>query len=280
MNNLSREEQIALIYDKWQKMTITSDPMFGLVMQNKEICLELINRALPNIKAKQIIQLDTQKDINIVSAHRVRFDVYVRDDKNNIIVIEMQVNNQNNIPARLRYYQEQVDHELLRPGDNYSVLNNYPTYIIMFCNFDYFKQRWARYEFNLTCTRDHNLKFDDNRTVVIFNALDKNDEPIKNFLALMRNQGDNKNRFIAQIQGEIDKVKQDPERRDGFMKYELNLMDAKMEAREEGMAKAKREDIKKLIDSLYELNIKPEIIKQKVMEKYNLTDNAYDKFLE
>lgn len=111
---------------------------------------------------------------------------------------------------------------------------------------------------------------------MIFNALAKeftNDEqPIKNFLALMRNQGDNKNRFIAQIQGEIDKVKQDPERRDGFMKYELNLMDAKMEVREE--------DIKKLIDSLYELNIKPEIIKQKVMEKYNLTDNAYDKFLE
>ena len=146
----------------------------------------------------------------------------------------------------------------------------------MFCNFDYFKQGWARYEFNLTCTRDHNLKFGDNRTVVIFNALakkfDKNDEPIKNFLALIRNQGDNKNRFIAQIQGEIDKVKQDPERRDGFMKYELNLMDAKMEVREE--------DIKKLIDSLYELNIKPEIIKQKVMEKYNLTDNAYDKFLE
>lgn len=88
----------------------------------------------------------------------------------------------------------------------------------------------------------------------------------------MCNQGDNKNRFIAQIQDEIDKVKQDPERRNGFMKYELNLMDAKMEVREE--------DIKKLIDSLYELNIKPEIIKQKVMEKYNLTDDEYDKFLE
>lgn len=96
----------------------------------------------------------------------------------------------------------------------------------------------------------------------------------------MCNQGDNKNRFIAQIQDEIDKVKQDPERRNGFMKYELNLMDAKIEAREEGMAKAKREDIKKLIDSLYELNIKPEIIKQKVMEKYNLTDDEYDKFIE
>ena len=61
MNNLSREEQIALIYDKWKKMTITSDPMFGLVMQNKKICLELINRALPNIKAKQIILEELHK---------------------------------------------------------------------------------------------------------------------------------------------------------------------------------------------------------------------------
>ena len=26
--------------------------------------------------------------------------------------------------------------------------------------------------------------------------------------------------------------------------------------------------------------LKPEIIKQKVMEKYNLTDDEYDKFLE
>ncbi len=72
----------------------------------------------------------------------------------------------------------------------------------------------------------------------------------------MCNQGDNKNRFIAQIQDEIDKVKQDPERRNGFMKYELNLMDAK-----NGSSRGRH---KKLIDSLYELNIKPEIIKQKL----------------
>lgn len=108
----------------------------------------------------------------------------------------------------------------------------------MFCNFDYFKQGWARYEFNLTCTRDHNLKFGDNRTVVIFNALakkfDKNDEPIKNFLALMRNQVDNKSRFITKIQDEIIKIKQEPERRRGFMKFELDLMDARREGREEG----------------------------------------------
>lgn len=58
-------------------MTITSDPMFGMVMENKEICLGLINRALPKLKARKIMHLVTQKDVNVVAAHRVRFDVFV-----------------------------------------------------------------------------------------------------------------------------------------------------------------------------------------------------------
>lgn len=49
-SQLTRQKQIALIMDKWQRMTITSDAMFGMVMQNVAICLELINRALPEDK--------------------------------------------------------------------------------------------------------------------------------------------------------------------------------------------------------------------------------------
>ncbi|MBB1068883.1 Rpn family recombination-promoting nuclease/putative transposase [Limosilactobacillus sp. RRLNB_1_1] len=282
--NLSREQQIALIYDRWQKMTITSDPMFGLVMQNKKICLELINRALPNLKAKEIVQLETQKDVNSVNSHRVRFDVYVRDSQNNIVVIEMQVNNQKNLPARLRYYQEQIDHGLLHPGEDYSILNQYPTYIIMFCNFDYFGRGWARYEFELTCTKDQHLKFNDKRTVIVLNALanefDKDDQAIKSFLALMRNKSNNNSRFIAQIQNEIKQIKDDPERRNGFMKYEINLMDAKREGREEGQRAAKSDGIKTLISTLQELNIEPVVIKQKVSEKYHLTEQEVEKFFK
>lgn len=282
--NLSREQQIALIYDRWQKMTITSDPMFGLVMQNKKICLELINRALPNLKAKEIVQLETQKDVNSVNSHRVRFDVYVRDSQNNIVVIEMQVNDQKNLPARLRYYQEQIDHGLLHPGEDYSILNQYPTYIIMFCNFDYFGRGWARYEFELTCTKDQHLKFNDKRTVIVLNALanefDKDDQAIKSFLALMRNKSNNNSRFIAQIQNEIKQIKDDPERRNGFMKYEINLMDAKREGREEGQRAAKSDGIKTLISTLQELNIEPVVIKQKVSEKYHLTEQEVEKFFK
>ena len=88
--------------EKWERMTITSDPMFGMVMQNKEICLVLINRALPQLKATEIVQLATQKDINVVAGRRVRYDVYVQDEKGNIIVVEMQVADHQNLPYRLR----------------------------------------------------------------------------------------------------------------------------------------------------------------------------------
>ncbi|MFC2672240.1 hypothetical protein [Limosilactobacillus vaginalis] len=38
----TNSSMIANIMERWQKMTITSDPMFGMVMENKKICLELI----------------------------------------------------------------------------------------------------------------------------------------------------------------------------------------------------------------------------------------------
>lgn len=293
---MDRQRLIAYAWKKWQEMTITSDPMFGMVMENKEICLGLINRALPKLKARKIMHLVTQKDVNVVAAHRVRFDVFVQDDQNNTVVIEMQVNNRKNLPARLRYYQEQVDHSLLRAGADYRLLDKYPTYVIMFCDFDYFGRGWARYEFKMSCTRDHRLKFSDNRTIVVFNALAKefkNDEkPIKDFLALMRDQGDNKDKFIAQIQREIDKVKQDPERRQGFMKYEMLMMDARREGLEKGLAEGRAEGIKigearvrdkginTLIKNLQELNVNQSMIKQRVKDSYDLSDEELAKYFD
>ena len=261
--------------EKWEKMTITSDPMFGMVMQNKEICLELINRALPHLKATQIVQLTTQKDINVVAGRRVRYDVYVQDEDGNIIVIEMQVADRQNLPYRLRYYQEQIDHGLLLPGKDYRNLSLHPTYVIMFCDFDYFGYGWARYVFEMACTRNRQLKLGDQRTVVIFNALakefTKDEQPIKNFLALMQNQVDNKSSFITKIQDEIVKIKQEPERRRGFMKFELDLMDARREGREEGK--------QRLVKFLSDQDIAPSEIVAALVNVYQMTEKAAQEYV-
>ena len=153
----------------------------------------------------------------------------------------MQVADRQNLPYRLRYCQEQIDHGLLLPGKDYRDLSLHPTYVLMFCDFDYFGYGWARYVFEMACTCNHQLKLGDQRTVVIFNALakefTKDEQPIKNFLALMRSRVDNKSKFIIKIQDEIIKIKQEPERRRGFMKFELDLIDARREEREESKQK-------------------------------------------
>lgn len=72
------------------------------------------------------------------------------------------------------------------------------------------------------------------------------------------------------------------------MKYKINMMDAKREARNEGrsegrnegQAEERKEAINTLITTLQEVGIEPSIIKQKVMEKYGLSDAEVDELLK
>ncbi|MBB1070582.1 Rpn family recombination-promoting nuclease/putative transposase [Limosilactobacillus sp. RRLNB_1_1] len=261
-------------------MTITSDPMFGMVMENKEICIQLIQRALPHLQLKEIVNIETQKDVGNVAAKKVRYDVYVLDKDNRIFIIEMQITDRKNLPFRLRYYLGQIDQELLKPNDDYRVLAKYPTYVIMFCNFDYYNLGLARYEFEMRCTNKLGLKFGDKRTIIIFNAtakeFSKSDIPIKSFLALMNNQVDNKSKFIRQIQTEIANIKENPERRRGYMKFQTLLADAKYEGKVEEREKA----IAILVKSLKDVKISDEDIKAKLRENYDLSDKEADKYLQ
>ncbi len=131
----------------------------------------------------------------------------------------------------------------------------------------------------MACTRNHQLKLGDQRTVVIFNALakefTKDEQPIKNFLALMRNQVDNKSKFITKIQDEIVKIKQEPERRRGFMKFELDLMDARREGREEGEEKGKQ----KLVKFLSSQKTAPSEIVAALVNVYQMSEKAAQEYV-
>ena len=135
----------------------------------------------------------------------------------------------------------------------------------------------------MACTRNHQLKLGDQRTVVIFNALakefTKDEQPIKNFLALMRNQVDNKSKFITRIQDEIVKIKQEPERRRGFMKFELDLMDARREGREEGELKAEEKGKQKLVKFLSSQDTAPSEIVAALVNVYQMTEKAAQEYV-
>lgn len=59
----------------WEDLTISNDFLFGKVMQNPELCKELLQRILPDLKIDRIEYPESQKSINVdMDARSVRLD--------------------------------------------------------------------------------------------------------------------------------------------------------------------------------------------------------------
>ena len=90
---------------KWEELSISNDFLFGKVMQNPELCKELLQRILPDLNIERIEYPELQKSINMdMDARSVRLDVYVKDEKEVVYDIEMQVSHTKELSKRSRYY--------------------------------------------------------------------------------------------------------------------------------------------------------------------------------
>ena len=114
----SREQERRAAAAKWERLTLANDRMFGMVMEDEQICLQLLQQIFPELKIKSIQRVATQKQVNTtLGVKSPRFDVYLQDDQNRIYILEMQVKNNHNLPFRMRYYLNHAD--ILKPGDKY-----------------------------------------------------------------------------------------------------------------------------------------------------------------
>ena len=96
-------------------------------------------RILPDLEIDHIEYPELQKTIKAdVDAKSVRLDVYVRDDKNTVYDIEMQVVNTGELPKRTRFYQSMLDLQLLDKGQTYKRLK--PSYIILYVSLIHFEK--------------------------------------------------------------------------------------------------------------------------------------------
>ena len=86
--NGNEKEQMESMEDRqtsWEKSGISNDFLFGKVMQNPELCKELLQRILPDLKIDHIEYPELQKSIEQDrDAHGIRLDVYVKDDKETV----------------------------------------------------------------------------------------------------------------------------------------------------------------------------------------------------
>ena len=77
---------------------------------------------------------------------------------------------------RSRYYQSQMDMEMLLTGEDHTKLPN--TYVIFICDFDPFGKDKYRYTFWTTCQESENVDLEDGRTTVFLNTRGKNESEV------------------------------------------------------------------------------------------------------
>ena len=168
-------------------------------------------------------------------------DVYAKDEYQSHYNVEMQVKRKVALGKRSRYYQSQMDMELLLSGEDYSELPD--TYVIFICDFDPFEEEKYRYTFKMNCKESGQTNLEDGRTIVFLNTHGKNENEVPKELVtflkyvkadLAGSEEAFDDSYVEQLQNFIRKIKGSREMEERFMIFEEMLKEEREEGREEG----------------------------------------------
>ena len=214
-----------------KNLTIKDNFMFAAVMLDKENCKGFLERAL-QIKIDHV-EVCTEKNIVYHPEYKgVRLDVYAKDENNTRYNVEMQVSSQSALGLRSRYYQSQMDMEMLLSGCEYSELPN--SYVIFICDFDPFGEKKYKYTFAMECTEIKTVELQDKRNIVFLSTKGENDAEVPKELV----------RFLKFVKADLKESREMEER---FMTLEEMLKDERKEGLKEGTVKAQKRIVSKML---------------------------------
>ena len=202
----------------WEELSISNDFLFGKVMQNPELCKELLQRILPDLKIDHIEYPELQKNIKQdIDAKSVRLDVYVKDEKAVVYDIEMQVSNTKELPKRSRYYQSMIDLQLIDKGQYYNELNR--SYVIFICPFDAFGKGRHIYTFENICKEDGSISMGDEAVKIFLNAKGTMDDVSKELKAFLDYVAGKKpvDSYVEKLEEAVKEAKKNREWRHEYM---------------------------------------------------------------
>ena len=221
--------------------------MFGAVMMDEENCKGLLERVL-QIPIDHV-EISKEKSIVYHPEYKgVRLDVYAKDENQTRYNVEMQVQKKPALGKRSRYYQSQMDMELLLAGEDYAELPN--TYVIFICDFDPFGEEKYQYTFQIACRESSEVNLEDGRTIIFLSTHGKNEsevpEELVTLLQYMREDVNGSEReyhdsYVERLQKFIREVKSNREMEERFMVFEEMLREERAEGRLEGREEGRTE---------------------------------------
>lgn len=255
----------------YNSIEITNDFMFGYVMSEPERCKRFLEQIL-DIEIDHVEYLERQKSIdNKIDARSVRLDIYMSDGKT-IYNCEMQTSSNKNLSLRSRYYQGQIDMNLITKGEAYTKLNK--SYVIFICTFDLFGKERYIYSFENICKEDPTLYLRDETYKVFINTRGKIGDVSEDFKELMDYFNNpaaaekSSNRLVKEIDMAVKTARSNDEWRHDYMTWQMFGNECKEEGRAEGRVDAYIEMIKEGLLSIAEaakkLNITEETLQSQI----------------
>lgn len=225
------------ITKQWQNATIQNNFVFGKTLEtNPELCRRLLELIL-NVKIKEIKYPEREKTINLRSDSKgIRLDVYVEEKgSNRSFDIEMQVSNSDNLAKRMRYYQELIDGDKLKPGQHYSALGE--SIIIFICPFR-FKYNRHFYSFHERCDQELDFILESGVTKIFLSTKGTIDDVTPNIKAFLDyvDKGIISGDFVKELDDAVQLVKSNRKAMKEFMTYEMALIEERLEGELRGRA--------------------------------------------
>ncbi|MEE0877972.1 MAG: Rpn family recombination-promoting nuclease/putative transposase [Treponemataceae bacterium] len=209
--------------------------MFEKVLQNREICQELLERLL-KIKIDHIEYPEIEKTISpYYETKGVRLDVYVKDS-DKVFDIELQNSAGVDIYLRTRYYQSMLDTDNLLKGEHYSKLPE--SFIIFICTYDPIGDNLPSYTYKTCCIENPKRIMKDKITKKFYNATaykQEKDMEISAFLEYICNQK-TVDDFTSKIDSFVQKIKKQEVNRKEYSSVNIHDQDIYFKAKNEGIA--------------------------------------------
>ncbi|MBQ9418949.1 MAG: Rpn family recombination-promoting nuclease/putative transposase [Synergistaceae bacterium] len=209
---------------KWERLTLADDFMFGKVMSDPELCAEMLRRIFPDLEIGKIKIVETQKTLKqALHVRGVRFDVLTSTARS-IFDVEAQKRKLKDLHRRSRAYHIAVGYNALskkslKKTGSYRDLPD--TFIVFICTFDAFNKNRHIYTFRNFCAEDKEIELDNGAYTIFLNTngtLDDVSPELKNFLNFVgKNKVADGDSFIKTLDEKIKEAKHNAVWRDEYM---------------------------------------------------------------
>lgn len=235
---------------------LENDAMFAEVMRRKDACIGLLETIFEGRRIRDIVYeddfyIEPQKNIIFDPGNKsIRLDVYFEDEEG-VYDIELQKVKRWNLAKRSRMYSSMMDANMLDKGLEYDALKK--SYVIFVCMFDVFGKGMKSYRFRTMCENVQDLPLDDGRYIIVVNTKGSAGDSTEDMDAFFRylNGGiksigtgnDSGNEFVRKLDRYVLDINGDEDWRQGYMKYELNLIEKYKDGKAEGVNEGRAEGI-------------------------------------